>query len=266
MADNKNKSAKEAPPLSRVVSKSIFNPVNLAVAGSSAAAAFALHLWPLGAVGGVAYAALVAWDIFNPSFWKQALAPEPTKMPDPKDLREPFARSAVEAMKAAQKELDHVLSTTSIEVKTHLAVVLSSLSELEERAIHFVIRIEDLSAWLGRTNPEPVRAEMRRLADKVQQTRDEQAKAQYKSALGAREEQLKAIEDIQNAKERAQANLSRLIATFEGMPAKIVRMRALDAQAMDELSGSLNDELGHINGEMRAFEETLSQLVEIAKA
>lgn len=265
MAETKKNSAETAPPLSRVLTRSILNPLNLAVAASSAGAAFALHLWPIGALGGAAYAALVAWDIFNPSFWKKALAAEPIKMPDSKDIRDPDARSAVESMKAAQKELDHALSSTSDEVKSHLAVVLASLSELQERAVHFVIRIEDLSAWLGRTKADPVRAEMRRLAEKVQQTRDEHARAQYKSALSAREDQLKAIDDIQNAKERAQANLSRLVATFEGMPAKIVRMRALDAQAMDELSGSLNDELGHINDEMKAFEETLSQLVEIAR-
>lgn len=269
MAD-KDKQSKPAgnpsePPLTRVFVKSVFNPVNLGVAATSAATAFALHLWPVVAVGGVAYAALVAWDMFNPNFWKKSLAAEPIEMPDPKKLLDPGARAAVESLLAAQIELKEVLSNTSDDVKSHLAVVLVSLSELETRAVHFVKRIEDLSGWLGRTDSERVRTDMRRLAEKVHQSRDQQARAQYKSALAAREEQLKAIDDIQNAKERAQANLSRLVATFEGMPAKIVRMRALDAQAMDELSGSLNDELGHINGEMKAFEETLTQLVEIAK-
>jgi hypothetical protein len=262
---DEDKRTKESQPLGRVVAKSVVSPLNLAVVGSSAVAAAALHLWPIAAVGGVAYAAMVAWDVFNPTFWKKALAREPLVMPDPKSLSDPASKAAAQALIAAQKELASVLAETSEEVKGHLGVVLASVSELEERAIHLIQRAEDLARYLARSNADPVRADMRRLADKVQQTRDEQAKKQYASALAAREEQLRALEDIMNAKERVAANLSRIVATLEGLPAKIVRMRVLDAQAMDELSGSMNDELGHINGEMRAFEETLQSLVEIAK-
>jgi hypothetical protein len=263
---DESKQSKEAPPLGRVVAKSVMSPLNLAIAGSSAVAAAAMHLWPIAAVGGVAYAALVAWDVFNPTFWKKALAREPTELPDAKSVSDPASRAAVEALRKAQTELESVLAETSDEVKGHLGVALASVAELEDRAVHLIERAEALARYLARTDAEPVRVEMRKLADKVQRTRDPQARAQYESALATRGEQLKALEDIADAKERVSANLSRIVATVEGLPAKIVRMRVLDAQAMDELSGTMNDELGRINGEMQAFEETLKSLVEIANA
>jgi hypothetical protein len=59
-------------------------------------------------------------------------------------------------------------------------------------------------------------------------------------------------------------NHSRIVATLEGLPAKIVRMRALDAQAMDQLSGSMHDELDPMDVELKALEETLATLGEAA--
>lgn len=265
MADE-SKRRQDDPPLGRVIARSATSILNITVAGSAAVGAAALHMWPIAALGGVAYAALVAWDVFNPTFWKKALQDEPVKLPDPDDVRDPSAKEAVKAMLEARKELASVLADTSDEVKGHLGVALASVAELEQRVIHLVGRAEALARYLARIDPDTVRTEMRRLAEKAQKTRDHQARAQYQSALATREEQLRAIEDIGNAKERVSANLSRVTATLEGLPPKIVRMRALDAQAMDELSGSMNDELGRINGEMKAFEETLQSLVEIANA
>lgn len=265
MTDDRNQK-QEAQPLGKVVVKSATSLLNITVAGSAAVGAAALHMWPIAALGGVAYAALVAWDVFNPSFWKKALAAEPIKLPDPDDIKDASAREAAKAMQSARKELESVLAETSDEVKGHLGVALASVAELEQRVIHLIGRAEDLARYLARIDADAVRAEMRKLADKVQRTRDAHAQEQYRSALQAREEQLRAIEDIANAKERVAANLSRVTATLEGLPPKIVRMRALDAQAMDELTGSMNDELGRINGEMKAFEETLQSLVEIANA
>ena len=59
------------------------------------------------------------------------------------------------------------------------------------------------------------------------------------------------------------ANLSRIVATMEGLPPKIVRLRALDDQAVDKLSGTINEELENINGDLAAFEETLKSLTEV---
>ena len=71
------------------------------------------------------------------------------------------------------------------------------------------------------------------------------------------------MEDIDSARERIAANVARIVATLEGLPPKLVRMRALDAQAMDILTGTMNEELDAVNVDMAAFEETLKSLTEV---
>lgn len=253
-------------PVGRVLGKAATGAVNLAVAGSAAVGAAALHSWPVLALGGVAYAALVAWDMASPRFWKQALAAPPAALPDPDELLDHATRDAVRAILSARKELEAVLEETSDEVKGHLGQTLSSITELEQRSARLISRAEELARYLGKVSAAPVRQEITRLDEKARSARDPAARREYESARKAREEQLKALDDIAGARERVVANLSRIVATLEGLPAKIVRMRALDAQAMDQLSGSMHDELEHMNVELKAFEETLTTLGEMASA
>lgn len=262
MADDKKSSAQ--PSLLRVISKSVTGYVNLGVAGTAAVGAAALHSWPLLAVGGAAWAALVAWDVVNPKFWKKAHTDEPeADLPSPSKISDPAVKEALAQILAAREERERVLAETPDQVKVHLAVALAQLGELEERGGRLIARAEALFKYLSQVNPEPIRKEMQRLREKAQRARDKEARAQYESALTAREEQIRALDDIADARERVAANLSRIAATLESLPAKVVRMRALDAQAMDALSGDVNHELEMVNGEVKMFEETLKSLAEI---
>ncbi len=71
--------------------------------------------------------------------------------------------------------------------------------------------------------------------------------------------------DLVAAKERIGASLLSIAATMEALPGKIVRMRALDAQAMDQLTGDVKDELDRMNVEIQSFEETLTTLGDAAR-
>jgi hypothetical protein len=236
------------------------------VAGSAAAGAAALQSWPIVALGGVAYAALLAWDAINPAFWKKALAPEPLALPKPDQVSDPGARQAIVDLGAARAEIHRVLGDTPDEVKAHLGVVLATTRDLEASVVRLVERIEVLTAYLARVDAAALRRETERLEAKVAGTRDAEARAGYASALATRRQQIQAIDDIGAARERASAGLARVVATMAGLPASIVRMRALDAMAMDRLTGSMNDELVRIQDELGSFEDTLKNLVEMTSA
>jgi hypothetical protein len=238
------------------------NTVNLAVAGSAAVGAAALHSLPILALGGVAYAALVAWDLASPAFWKNAMAPEAARFPDPEKLLDTVLADVVRSLIAGRAKLAEVVAETPVEVKRHLGSVMTSMTEMEDGATRLVKRADDLSRYLATTDPAPIRREIDKLIDKARSARDDVAREQYESARQMREEQLRALDDIAGARERIMANLARMVATLEGLPPKLVRMRALDAQAMDALSGSMTDELDRINGDMKAFEETLRTIGE----
>src|SRR5262249_59259470 len=73
------------PKFRKVFAKAASTWTSLGVARAAALAAAALGSWPILAIGGAAYAALVGWDLSNPEFWKKALGnrAEPVALPDP---------------------------------------------------------------------------------------------------------------------------------------------------------------------------------------
>ena len=263
MTDDKRDKSKEATAGVRVLGKAMGGTVNIVVAGTAAVAAAAMHSIPVLAIGGVAYAALVAWDFVNPKFFKKALEREPVKMPDPSELRDLAVRDAIERLIAAREEVEKILDDLPASVTMHLASVLSSSASMHEHAASFAQRANALAEYLERAAKNPVANEITQIDLKIVATRDPEARAQYENARALRIEQAKAIEDIGNARERIVANLARIVATMEALPPKIVRLRALDDQAVDKLTGNINDELSSINGDLAAFEETLKSLTEV---
>jgi hypothetical protein len=256
------------PRFGRVLVKATTGPVNLIVVGSAALGALALHSWPLLALGGVAYGALVAWDAASPKTWKKSTdaLPPIEQLPQPDKVADPATRAAVAGILAARRELARVLRDTPVEVTGHLSVALASAAELEARAARLVTRAEELAAYLRSTDAEAVRRQLAELEAQASRTGDEEARTHYRSAQAARRDHLLALADVAGAHERIGANLARIGATLEGLPAKIVRLRALDAQAMDSLSGNVNEELDSFNLEIKSFEETLRSLVEVPVA
>jgi hypothetical protein len=242
----------------------VTGPVNMAVVGAAAIGAVALHSWPVVALGGVAYAALVAWDFVSGNEKKGSRA-ERTTLPDPSKLKDPATRSAVQTIRGAQAELARVLDETPEEVKANLALALISAEELVGRAAVLARRSEDLGKYLAVIDTRVLEADVAQLRLRVESTQDPEAKAQYDTARKAREEHLGVILELGKTKERVSASLLGIAATLEGLPAKVVRMRALDENAMDEASGSVKDELDRMNGEMKSLEDTLASIAEAVK-
>jgi hypothetical protein len=235
--------------------------VNLGVAGAAAVGAAALQSWPLAALGGVTYVALVAWDYARGGS-KGPKEPEKAAFLDLKKYKDPQTQGSVRAVLAAKGEIDRVLAETNDEVKASLALALVSVDGLMERAAGLAKRGEDLSSYLSTKDPRVVRYDVESLAQRAAQATDPEARAQYESARAAREEHLKSLDDLTAARERVLASLLSIASSLEGLPAKIVHLRALDADAIDKQSGDVNEELDRVNGEMRSFEETLRTLGE----
>lgn len=235
-------------------------PMNLAVAGAATLGAVALQSWPIVALGGVAYAALVAWDLVSGGNKRETRK----TLPEIDALKDPATQHAIRAIEGARIQIDRALAETPVDVQANLSIALSSVTELEDRAGKLALRAEDLAKFLCTVDPRVVKQDVDELARRAAATQDPEAKAQYESAHKAREEHLNVLYELGNAKERIAASLVSIAATMEALPAKVVRMRALDAQAMDELSGSVKEELEQMNGEMKSLEEALKTLSEVA--
>ena len=64
------------PKFRKILAKAASTWTSLGVVGAAVVTAAALGSWPILAVGGAAYAALVGWDLASPEFWKKALRGE----------------------------------------------------------------------------------------------------------------------------------------------------------------------------------------------
>jgi hypothetical protein len=255
------------PKFSKVLGKAASSWTSIGVAGTALVTAAALGSWPILAIGGAAYAALVSWDLASPDFWKKALggaAPDAARLPAPAKVRDPALRRAVEGLLAGRAELGRVLAETPDDIKANLAGATAQIAELERHAAMLVARGEGLARYLATVDAAAARRELADVEAHIAAARDGAARAQYQTARTARVEQLQALGDVDAAMDRIRAQLSTIVATVEGLAPKIVRMRALDAQAMDELSGSVTEELAHMNNEVRVFEETLKSLAEVS--
>lgn len=248
-------------PTTKSFVKAATTVTNIVVAGTAGVAAVALHSWAIAAVGGAALAALTAWGILG----KKEMDAGGPRLADASDFDDPQTRAALESIKKARAEVDRVLGDTSAEVQAHLAMVVVSVGELEERASKLAVRAEDIGKYLVTQNPAQLQKDVEALEVRVRTARDKEAKAQYEAARAARAQHLATVADLVAAKERIGASLLSIAATMEALPGKVVRMRALDAQAMDQLTGDVKDELDRMNVEIQSFEETLTTLGDAAR-
>jgi hypothetical protein len=256
----------EKPRVGKVVMRASTNPINLGIGAAAATLAIGLGSLPLAALGVLAYGALVAYDTFNPTFWKRVYAPVPPprlRLPEPKSVDDPGTRSALFQIISTKAELARVLEETPPEVLAALATTLSSLQELENQAARLVQRAEDVARHLATVNEDALRADSAALAQRAKTTKDAAAREGFVEAQAARDDELRTIGELRGAKDRIDASLMHLVAVLGGLPTKVVHMRALDSQAADKFGGDVNAELEAIASELQTSEEVMKSLGEI---
>ena len=247
-------------PVGKVVTRAVAGRVNLAVAGASALGGLLLHSWPVAALGGIAYAALVAWDLVSPEFWSKVSAQEilpPSRLPDPDSVKDPGARATVRELWVARGELARVIGDASPQVRGYVGMIISPLGQLEAHAAELVGRADLLARYLSSVSPAMVEGEVARLRAESVATDDPEARRQFEQALTSRQEQLKTLGDIEDARDRVNGTLSKVVAALQALPSKVVRMQVMDAESLDAVSGDVNRELDTLNNEVSAFEDTL---------
>jgi hypothetical protein len=260
----------DKPRMGKVVARASANPINIGVGAAAATLAIGLGSAPLAALGVLAYGAMVAFDSFNPAFWKKVYGGKPSqlptpKLPDPKKVTDPGTRAAIAQITASKAELDRVLRDTPVDVVSTLATTIASLGELEGHAARLVVRAEDIAEHLAKVDEEALRTDSALLAQRAKATRDDSARKGFEEAKAARDDELRTIGELRAAKDRIDANLSHLVAVLGGLPTKVVHMRTLDGQAVDQMSGDMNEELEAVGRELKTSEEVMKSLGEIVR-
>ena len=245
------------------VARALVNPVGLGVAAGAATVAIALTNPIIGVVGGGVYLFTVAIDaIRRRGAKKRRPGLSIPLMKDPNEIRDPATRSAVQKILANKAQLQKVLDETPIDLQVHLTKTLGCLDELEIYASRLVERAEDISTHLGSMNLPALVAEVKQLATRAAAAKDPATRQSFEEAKQARMEEIRSLRELKMTKDRIDANLMRVVATLGALPTKVVHMRALDAQALDQLSGDISHDLSAIGEELKISEQVIKdQLV-----
>jgi len=249
----------------KVLGRAAAGPLGLAVLGGAVIGAIALASWPLAALGGAAYLALVAADVSSPEFRRRVLRGRaaPPRLPAPGAIRDPEVRAAVERLTAARREVDRAVKAMPPGVRHHATAALRSTEELEVHMAQLAGRADSLSSYLTGTDPAAARRDAEALAARAARTTDPVARASYEAAATESRERVAALADITAARDRTLAHLARIESAIQALPSKLVRLRTLDDQASDALTGDVGDELERMNTDLRAFEATLVAIAEV---
>jgi hypothetical protein len=172
-------------------------------------------------------------------------------------VKDPVVRSTVRELWIARAELARVIGEASPQVRGYVEMIIASLGQLESHAAELVSRADLLGRYLATVSPSLVETEVTRLRAESVATDDAEARKQFEQALSSRQEQLRALEDIKDARDRVNGTLSKVVAALQALPSKVVRMQVMDAESLDAVSGDVNRELDTLNNEVSAFEETL---------
>ncbi len=241
------------------VARALVNPVGLGVAAGAATVAIAIANPVIGIVGGGIYLATVAIDAFRRSRTKKPKVALIHGMPDPETISDPETRTAVVKMLANKAALQKVIDETPQDVLTHMTKTLDSLDELERYAVRLVERAEDIMKHLSKVNLPALVTEVKQLATRANTAKDSEARESFDDAKDARMDEIRALKELRATKERIDANLMRVVAVLGALPTKVVRLRALDAQAMDQLSGDISDDLAAVGKELETSEQIIKQ-------
>jgi hypothetical protein len=242
------------------VARATIDPLNLGVAASAATLAIGFGSIAIGALGALAYGAMVAYDAFVPGKAKR----EHDELPDPKTIADPETRHSITQIIAAKQEIARVLEDTPDDVRANLAETLASLHELDGFAARLVARAEDIAKHLRGVDLQALVTDVKVLNKRADSSSDAVAKKGFSDARAARMDELRSLKELKAAKDRIDAGLAHLVALLGSLPTKIVHMRALDAQALDKISGDLNSELDAVGRELKTSEEVMKTLGEIS--
>ncbi len=244
----------------RGVARALLDPLGLVVLGGTGLAFAATQLVPVVALGGLSWATLVALKLVSGA--REPRAPSLRALPEVDAFMDADVKSRITALHHVRSQLERVLRESPKTVTEHMEPALAGVPELEEHAVRLARRAEDLGDYLRTQDRASIARESKRLEQAAAKAVDPSAREEYARAVSAVGEQLLALDDIVSARDRALANLSRIVSTLESLPPRLVRMRAMDATAQDALGDDTSADLSRLNEEIRLFEKTLSSLAE----
>jgi hypothetical protein len=218
----------------------------------------------LAAMGAVAYAAVVVGRAFDPAFAKRALARAERRraLPQMEAVADPELRCVVQSIRAVLDRIDSVTRHTPASVRDYVDKVLERVAALQRRAGAAIRRADALHRSMCLLDRGATGMDRIRLAALADRTPDRRAQADYQEAVSARDAQERLLADLDARQARTRAQLWRVVALMDAVPARMIHLRTVDDDAREDEGGDLSELLFDTQDELGRAEQAFSALVE----
>jgi hypothetical protein len=236
------------------------NKLNLAVPAAGALGALLAQSWEVVGISMVAYLALLASDLSSLEFWRATLKSvrvERPSLPDRSSLSDPAALAMAHRLWDARHTLAEVVRQAPAEVKLDLTAPLASVGEVERRAVALLLRVEQLGCYLSSVNLDALHSHLRRSDHGKDSSRDQVVKGEYSQAAAIRAQQIAAMKEICDTRERLLATLEHVIATLEALPTRVVQVQVLRLELLDPTSSEASDKVQLMSDDIKRVEDSL---------
>jgi hypothetical protein len=237
------------------------------LSGTSMIASLLIGSWYLLVLGLFICTGFIGWRLRNPAAWREALQPgkrSQWQLPCPGEVPEPLV-STVLSVRASCSVVLRTLQETPPDLRRRLSFVPLALQELEACAGTLVHRMAGTVNYLRLVRRETLENEISLLAEAIKQSVDVEKLHDLGATLSLRERQLQFLRDIQQARSRSEARLSRVVAAIEGMPARMVRLQVLNEELRDGVGNDLEGTLARVDHDLLGLEEVLAIPDEMAE-
>ena len=229
------------------------------VAGTGVGVAALVHSGSLALATAAAAVGLFAW---NSGQVAPGVLRRP-QLPSRVALEDPVAVAAVDAMRLARGTLAATTNRRDARRLARLCRALRSVSELEERALGIVARVDELGRYVATADVDGVRRQVARTRDAAASAPVGPLRDAHRRCQGVHEEHLRSLELLQQTRLVLVAELDRIVAALQAVPARLVALRTLENVARDASLTPQTDEgldgvLREIEGILAAPDEALA--------
>ncbi len=215
-------------------------------------------------VGLAFYALTVYVSVSDPNFSRQAVndALYPEKEMDIGRLRGNFRAIMQQALDQKSRIKQAVGSTGSDTIRSSLTQATSGVDDLTDMVYQICYKAQALEQHLSTVNLGQVQSEVSTIQAQVARTNDDYQKQQYTAALSSKQEQLTNLQQVNEALQRWQAQLTNALSGLDTIYSQVLRIKSADVMNMttatDELSQGLNTQVTQLRNIANAYDAVLS--------
>ncbi|MCX8053277.1 MAG: hypothetical protein N3B12_05675 [Armatimonadetes bacterium] len=170
------------------------------------------------------------------------------------------SRVRMKAIVRLQNEIAEDVANSPVdEVAVGLADTVEQTEQVLERALAMAQKRRDLQRYLNRTDPEAIRSRIRSLEAELESETDPYRRSEIESSLAAKRQELEDYLAIEKASRRVLEQLDSIQYAFEGLRARLVRIKSTDVAEWTAANEELKIELGGLSTAVDTVERSIEE-------